>query len=330
MLLIGIVLITLFVALILTPKMLFGRKKSHKFRDRHVVITGGSQGIGLALAAQLCKEGARLTLIARSESKLATAKAELLRKYSKAAVCTISADVTQYASVQEAIKTAVSCQGDIYGLVCSAGSSTPGKFLQQDVSVFSGTMNLNYMGTVHALKAALPLMVQQQQGHIVVISSVMAIIGFTGYASYAPSKWAVRGLCDCLRNELAGTGVSLSIAYPPDTDTPGYALEKALMPEDGRAVQSLGGEELFPADKVAEGIVLGVQRGDYHIHGPDVGLNCLVAGMAGFTPRMYHWILECMLAPIMVIVASLGCWMADRIVRKHAAAGQTQQHPRGP
>jgi 3-dehydrosphinganine reductase len=112
--------------------------------------------------------------------------------------------------------------------------------MEQDVSVFSDMMQLNYMGTVHVLKAALPGLVQRGEGHVVLVASVMAVIGahqtlqwqdsgwwvgmmrhvlqvahptccsfldvsagFTGYASYAPSKWAVRGLCDCLRNEVS-------------------------------------------------------------------------------------------------------------------------------
>ena len=60
----------------------------------------------------------------------------------------------------------------------------------------------------------------------------------------------------------------------------------------------------------------GAERGAYHIHGPDTGLNILVASMAGFSPRMYHWLVEMALAPLMTVVAALGWWLADRTVRK--------------
>lgn len=72
--------------------------------------------------------------------------------------------------------------------------------------------------------------------------------------------------------------------------------------------------------QVAKCILRGAERGDYHVHGPDVGLNCLVASMAGFSPRMYHWVLEMILAPVMTIVAAVGTWAADRTVRRHAAS----------
>mmetsp|Transcript_3625 Transcript_3625/g.10504 ORF Transcript_3625/g.10504 Transcript_3625/m.10504 type:complete len:325 (-) Transcript_3625:661-1635(-) len=312
-------------AFLVVPIMVFGRKKQLEFRGKHVLITGGSTGIGLAMAELLAAGGAHLTLVARSESKLAAARQHLLAKQPEAKVQTISADVTQAESVQKVIAQAESSQGPVYGLICNAGSATPGKFLQQEASVFSRTMDLNYMGVVNVLKAALPGMTARGQGHVVVVSSVMAIIGFTGYASYAPSKWAVRGLCDCLRNELAGSGVGISIAYPPDTDTPGYETEKTLMPKDGREISTMGGESLFPASQVARCIISGAERGDYHIRGPDVGLNILVSSMAGFSPRMYNFVVDLILAPLLTLVARLATVSADRTVRRHAQNSTTTQ-----
>jgi short-subunit dehydrogenase len=298
-------------------------RRPQSYAGRHVLVTGGSTGIGQAAAEMLAKQGAHVSLVARSQPKLDAAQAQIQAAIgggSTARVRTFSGDVTNAPDMQRVIRDAEAAQGPLYGLICSAGSSTPGRFMEQDVSVFSDTMQLNYMGTVNVLKAALPGLVQRGEGHVVLVASVMAVIGFTGYASYAPSKWAVRGLCDCLRNELAGSGVSISIAYPPDTDTPGYENEKSLMPEEGRAIQDLGGTTLFPAQQVASGIVNGSARGDYHLRGPDVGLNILVASMAGFSPRMYNWVLEVVLAPFMLLLTKLAIPLADRTVRRHRAA----------
>jgi len=77
---------------------------------------------------------------------------------------------------------------------------------------------------------------------------------------------------------------------------------------------------LFPKLQVARCIVSGAARGDYHIRGPDVGLNILVASMAGFSPRVYNWCFEIVLAPLLVLLAKLAVPLADRIVRKHRAA----------
>ena len=79
---------------------------------------------------------------------------------------------------------------------------------------------------------------------------------------------------------------------------------------------------LTPANawQVARCIVSGAARGDYHIRGPDVGLNILVASMAGFSPRVYNWCFEIVLAPLLVLLAKLAVPLADRIVRKHRAA----------
>lgn len=71
---------------------------------------------------------------------------------------------------------------------------------------------------------------------------------------------------------------------------------------------------------MARCIVSGAERGHYHIRGPDLGLNLLVASMAGFSPRMYNWVVEVVLAPVMALVARLGVALADRTVQRHAAA----------
>jgi short-subunit dehydrogenase len=320
--------VVLTVAAALVAWMGLFRKKGISFKDRHVLITGGSTGIGQAVALELAKQGAHVSLVARSQAKLDAAKAQIAAASGTGAatrIHTFSADVTNVEDVRRMVSEAEAAQGPIFGLVSNAGSATPGRFLEQDAKVFGDTMQLNYMGTVNVLKAVLPLMVARKQGHVTVVGSVMSIIGFTGYASYAPSKWAVRGLCDCLRNELAGTGVGLSIAYPPDTDTPGYKIEKGLMPEEGRAISDLGGADLFTPEQVAKCIVKGAARGDYHIHGPDVGLNILVASMAGFTPRVYNWFFEIVLAPVLVLLPKLAVPLSDRIVRKHKAANAGKQ-----
>ncbi|GBF97439.1 hypothetical protein Rsub_10362, partial [Raphidocelis subcapitata] len=214
------------------------------FRGRHVLITGASEGVGLELAKALVPAGARVTLLSRSEPKLRAAEAAALSAASAAAAgdrsagpaggggaggrrvtCVVAADVTDEAAVAAAVAEAAAALGEVQILLCCAGAAECGYFHTSDTAAHRRMMDLNYMGVVHALRAALPAMVAAREGHVVAVASTLSLMGAIGYSAYAPSKFAVRGLMETLRNELQGTNVRVSICYPPDMDTPGYARE---------------------------------------------------------------------------------------------------------
>lgn len=131
----------------------------------------------------------------------------------------VQCDVTDPAAVVEAMAAAETNAGAaIDVLVCAAGAAKPGYFLEQGVEVFERTMRLNYLGTVYAMKAAAERMVGRRTGHLVLISSGAAAAAFMGYGSYAPTKFAVRGLADSVRNELLGTGVRVRETGPHTRD----------------------------------------------------------------------------------------------------------------
>ena len=115
-------------------------------------------------------------------------------------------------------------------VVCCAGNAAPGLFLEQDVATFRSSMELIYMGTVQTIKAVIKPMVARRDGQIIIVGSAMSVVGFMGYSTYAPAKHALRGLADTLRNELVGFNVAVQIAYPPDTDTPGFEHENRTKP----------------------------------------------------------------------------------------------------
>ncbi|CAL5221529.1 g3737 [Coccomyxa viridis] len=298
--------------------MLWGRKKS--FLGAHVVITGGSTGIGFALAQQFVSKGAHVILIARTKSRLDTAVAEL-RKRAKASDRDVNirgfpADTTDPSQIAAALKYA----GEVDVLVCCAGASYPGRFLEQDVQVFEETMNLNYFGTLRVLKAFLPGMVRRGEGEVVLVSSAAAVCGVAGYSSYAPSKAAVRSLADTLRNELLPTGVHVSVAYPPDTDTPGYANENTTKPSECHAISRAAGDVLYTPDQVAECMMRGLEQGAYHLPSPDFGQNLMVAASAGLSPHAYNGLLEFLLAPFVALALRIFGKIVDKAVLKHAAS----------
>jgi 3-dehydrosphinganine reductase len=213
------------------------RTTKRSFAGKHVLVTGGSQGLGKALASQLLARGAKVTILARTEATLATAEHELRAEHQARNTTTesvpiqhVAASITDSASLEGAVARASAAFGPIDTLVCCAGAAAPGLFLHTGLDTFSRSMETNYMGTVRSIKAVVDGMVARRDGHIILIGSAMSAVGFMGYSTYAPTKHALRGLADTLRNELIGFNIAVQIAYPPDTDTPGFAEENKTKP----------------------------------------------------------------------------------------------------
>jgi 3-dehydrosphinganine reductase len=115
-------------------------------------------------------------------------------------------------------------------------------------------MAVNYFGSLHFARAVIPAMRDNQiKGRLVFVASGAALFGIYGYAAYAPSKFAVRGLAEVLRVELFPDGISVTIAYPPDTVTPQLAYEKPRRSPETSRIVGAGGE--WSADSVAKAIV---------------------------------------------------------------------------
>jgi 3-dehydrosphinganine reductase len=218
----------------------------------HVVITGGSSGIGLATARKVVARGARVSLLARDATRLSAAGATV------AAAATASVDVADAAALRSALDDVVAQAGPCDVLVTAAGSAHPGYFDQLDDAVFRAQMEVDYFGTLHAVRAVVPSMIERGHGHVVTISSTAGLIGVFGYSAYAPAKYAVRGLAETLRSELAPHGIVVACAYPPDTRTPGFEAEHALKPpETERISAAIKPRE---ADDVADAIVRGIEK----------------------------------------------------------------------
>jgi 3-dehydrosphinganine reductase len=227
----------------------------------HALISGGSSGIGLALARLLAAEGWNLTLLARDAEKLRRAGAMLEKDGIR--VHAVSADVRDAPAVTGAVDGAVAALGPPDLVVASAGIVIPGLFASLPPQAFGETMAVNYHGALHLVRAVLPAMRAQGRGHIVLISSGAGLIGLYGYSAYAPSKFALRGLAEVLRGELKPEGIGLSVVYPPDTDTPQLAEEIRVRPEiTGKLA---GGARIHSADEVAAAILKGVRQGRFAI-----------------------------------------------------------------
>jgi len=227
--------------------------------DAHVLVTGGSAGIGLATARLALDRGARVSIVARDPERLASAAAGLEDGIGDATrVAAEPADVTDPVALEQAVALLTAQFGPVDVLVANAGGAVPGHFEDLDASVFEDQMRLNYFGTLHTIRAVVPSMISRGAGHVLVVSSDAGIVGVYGYSAYSPTKFAVRGLAETLRAELKPHGVVVACAFPPDTDTPGLAAEDSTKPEATKRISE--GIRVRTADEVARAIVRGIER----------------------------------------------------------------------
>ncbi|MBV9549612.1 MAG: SDR family oxidoreductase [Alphaproteobacteria bacterium] len=244
----------------------------------HALISGGSSGIGLALARQLAREDWNLTLLAREGEKLRRGKAVL--ETLGARVHAVCADVRDAGAVAAAVNAAVAELGPPRLAVASAGIVIPGLFASLPLEAFEETMATNYYGALHLVRAVLPAMQVQRTGQIVLISSGAGLVGLYGYSAYAPSKFALRGLAEALRGELKPEGINVSIVYPPDTDTPQLVEEIKTRPE--ATSQIAGGARVRSADAVAMAILKGIHKRRFTIApGWEMGMLAALHSLIG-------------------------------------------------
>jgi len=246
--------------------------------DKLVLITGGSSGIGLALAHKVAAAGAHVWLFARRLEQLEQARLAL-REYPGRANF-VPVDVSNWSDVQEAISVVQREAGVPDLLISSAGVTHPGYVQDIPVEIFREMIEINYMGTVHVVKAVLPGMLKRRSGYIVNISSAAGFLGVFGYTAYGASKFAVRGFTEALRAELKPEGIGVSLAIPPDTDTPQLAYENRFKPHETKALAGNAG--LLSAERVADEVLNGVRNGRYLIlPGLETKVIYRLAGLVG-------------------------------------------------
>ncbi|HMD89598.1 MAG TPA: SDR family oxidoreductase [Anaerolineaceae bacterium] len=236
------------------------------YRNKMVLITGGSSGIGLSLAKQLAQAQANVWILARRPEQLdkAIEEIETCRKNSSQKFGRIEADVSNEPQINNELSKFIETNGAPDILINAAGYARPGMFNDLDTDVFRQEMDVNYFGMVYTSKKIIPEMVARRSGHVINISSMGGFIGVIGYTAYCGSKFAVRGFTDTLRNELKNFGVRVSIVFPPDTRTPGFEVENRYKPAVTKAFTEDNAGVAEP-DDVARVILKDAARGKYTI-----------------------------------------------------------------
>jgi len=235
------------------------------WKDKIALVTGGSSGIGLAAAKQLAAQGAHVWLAARRREVLEAAlkEVETARRDPSQHCGIVAADVSDAGQAARVIDEVTKAAGAPEVVINSAGITQPGYVQALPLEVFRRLMEVNYYGTVYVAKAALPGMLERGAGHIINISSMAGYVGVFGYSAYGASKFAVAGFSEVLRAEMKPHGIRVSVAFPPDTDTPQLAYEQPFKPAETKAIS--GTAKALSAEIVARSILKQAEKGHFFI-----------------------------------------------------------------
>lgn len=182
------------------------------FKDKVVLITGASSGIGRASAIQFAKKGANIILVSRSHEKLDQVAKNLKKFNVSTFVCVC--DVSDKSQVKKMSEMVLEKYGTIDILVNNAGFAIYGSVSKLTIEEIESQMETNYFGMIYCIKNFLPAMIKKKSGHIVNVASVAGSFGLPGIASYCATKFAMLGFSEGLKHELKGTGVGITVVSP--------------------------------------------------------------------------------------------------------------------
>jgi len=195
----------------------------------HALVTGGGRGIGRAIAAALAKQGMTVTVLGRQRGPLEEAVAAGEAHFADVA------DVSDRAAISDAIARAAARQ-PIDILVANAGAAESAPFAKSDVALFARMMDVNFMGVVNSIQAALPSMKTRPHGRIIAVASTAGLKGYAYVSAYSAAKHAVVGLVRSLALELTNTRVTVNAVCPGFTDTDLVAGSiETIMTKTGRS-----------------------------------------------------------------------------------------------
>jgi short-subunit dehydrogenase len=220
---------------------------------RVVAITGASAGIGRAIAIRLARDGASVAICARRHDRLERVAAEIIQAGGTSLA--LVADVAKAADMQTFVDQTVSRWGQIDALVCNAGYGVYGAIDQIAPEKMQALMEVNYLGTFNAARAALPIFRRQHHGHFVIISSIVGKRGVPYVGAYAATKFAQVGLAECLRAELVGTGIHVTVVYPISTESEFYEV---MVQQSGFATRARGPRQ--PTERVADAVARAIEH----------------------------------------------------------------------
>lgn len=217
------------------------------FKDKIVIVTGASSGIGEVTAVRLSEIGAKVVLAARNENKLAEIEKRI--KATGGEAISVKTDVSVEEEVKNLITKTVEKWGRIDIFISNAGQYIQNPLTDIRISDFQDSFNANFYGSVYAVKYLLPVMQSQKSGQIVFVNSLDSKKGIVGDGPYVAAKCALHGFGDVLRQEVKESGIKVSTVYPGRVDTP--MIEDLKVPFISAKISS---------DKVCRAMLNGIRK----------------------------------------------------------------------
>jgi short-subunit dehydrogenase len=257
------IILTVSVLLLLNRQWL---EQSYTLSNKVILLTGGSRGLGLVMARQLLQAGARLAICARDEAELQRTRTELEQQ---GEVLALTCDVTNQAQVEQMVQQVQQRFGVIDILINNAGADIVGPLENLTIQDYDDLIKLHFWAPLYTSYAILPQMQQRKSGRIVNISSIGGKVVSPHMVAYCASKFALVGLSESMRTELARTGIAVTTVCPGFIRT--GVIEHAIMKGQNRkefAWFSIG--DSLPlistsAERVARATIAGLRRGDAEV-----------------------------------------------------------------
>lgn len=271
----------------------------HALAGKVALVTGASSGIGRATALRLAGLGARLALASRSADALDEVASQACGQQAEA--LTVPTDVTDPDQCLRAVTATVERFGRLDLLICSAGVSMRTRFETTELAAMERVMRVNFFGTLYTTYHALPH-VKATKGSLVAISSLAGKRGTPTFAVYGASKFAVQGLYESLRVELAPDGVHVGIVSPGHVGTP---LRERVLGPDGQPwpTQPPAPFRVWPVEKCVDRIIRLIERRK---------AEALLPGFVG---------------ALLALDNILGPWLGDRVMARRFARAPLPDHP---
>jgi short-subunit dehydrogenase len=200
------------IGLLLAGRAVMRRRRRYDLMRQTVLITGGSRGLGLVMAREFVRQGARVAICARDSEELERASQDLMLRGGE--VFPVSCDLTDQMEVERLVRKIQEEFGEIDVLVNNAGVISVGPIEEMTIGDFEEAMRTNYWAAVYTILALLPRMLMRREGRIINIASIGAKISVPHLLPYCASKFALMGLSAGLRAELAKDGIVVTTVCP--------------------------------------------------------------------------------------------------------------------
>ncbi|ODQ65315.1 3-ketosphinganine reductase, catalyzes the second step in phytosphingosine synthesis [Nadsonia fulvescens var. elongata DSM 6958] len=285
--------------------------------NKLAVISGGSQGVGAAIAKALFARGAHVVVVARNVSKLQETVNEMesVRQNADQKAYFIQADL---AIAEDSTRVFQELHSEPDIVMCCAGGSFPGLLIDQTTEDLKKGVDMNYMTALYFGHAALKAMARAKNTdtssrHIMFFSSVVAFFPFIGYGQYAPLKAAVRSLADIMRHECIPYNIKVECIFPGNTLSEGYLIEEETKPAITKIIE--GPSSAITSDECAKLILNKLDRGYEMITTDFIGwvLNTLSLGAS---PRTYN-LFQTIVAIMIVIFGPVWNFFVNRDIQNY-------------